>query len=102
MIDRYGSAATLEHAGEHRLIGHSASARRQLPRGAGWRSEAVRASASIRRLRTHEVAKVSVLENRPRGNPPTGWYADVRINSDFTQVDPNPALVLDTYVICTT
>jgi hypothetical protein len=46
--------------------------------------------------------RVAFLESRPRGSPPTGWFARVRITQDFTQFPTNVELQLDTYVICTT
>jgi hypothetical protein len=45
-----------------------------------------------------DEGKVAFLASRPRAE---GWYAEVRINQDFTQL-PNIELQLDTYVICTT
>lgn len=89
----------MEHAGEH------VTSDTQIPLGANCPAgQAVLgggAQISTEPSSPIDEGKVSMLQNRPRGNPPTGWFADVRINLDFTQL-PNVSLVLHTYVVCTT
>ena len=98
MIETTDSSDGQEHAGEHVTSDTDAPRGANCPEGQAVLGGGARISTEP--SSPEDEGKVTMWENRPRGNPPTGWYADVRINSDFTQ-DPNVSLVLYTYVVCT-